>query len=217
MDRKLLNKIDAACDEALSQYGFKSPRRGNPLIRLDEDAFGWIGLNRLNMGHALQLNPFIGVHFVSIMKLWDQLNDNPKKWPYKVGQMATVALHLGELAPDVEVFVFDDRRPIEPEAERMARTIVQYGVPWMRAHARIDAILPLLREREGMLGGFPQRIAVALFLQGKNEEATAYLDCKLQEYSAMTKWPEIVESWSTFAEKLKALMVADRQLDGESS
>jgi hypothetical protein len=199
MDKKAVNEIESACDAAFAAFGFKSRRRGNPLIVLDEHFLGWIGLNRGNQGDVLRIEPFIGLHCIPVMRLWYEIDQ--KK--YVPGATATVAVHLGELEPNIDAFIF--RPPdIEGEARRLAQSVAHFGVPWMRAHANLNALLPLLREKENMLGGFPARVAIVLFLLGRFGEVSEYLDARAEEYRPKPHWGQVRDSWKHFSEALRA-------------
>lgn len=196
-------EVDAACDKALAAFGFHSPRRGSLLIAVDDDFYGWVGLNRSKVGDAVRMNPFIGLHCVPVMRLYYEL-DTYRKRKYRLGDTATVALHLGELAPDLNVFMFEQAQALEDEADRLAQAVVEFGLPWMKSHAKLDALLVLLREKEAMLGGFPERIAVVLFLLGRFAEVSEYLDARLDEYARKPAWAEIQASWKQFSDGLRS-------------
>jgi hypothetical protein len=202
MEKRIVKEIESACDAAFASFGFNSRRRGNPLIALDDDFYGWIGLNRSNERDVLRIEPFIGLHCISVMQLWYELDHDLRKKKYVPGSTATVALHLGALAPDTNAFIFE-RQGIEGEAHRLARCVADFGLPWMRAHANLKALCPLLRERENMLGGFPERVAIVLFLLGRFREVSEYLDARAEEYGQKPAWAQVLESWKHFSEALR--------------
>ncbi len=201
---KFADEVDAACDRALARHGFESRQRGYPLLAIDKDTFGWVGLNRVKEGAAILINPFVGLHSVPVMRLCSELKTY-RKQKYKVGQVATVAIHLGELAPEVTSF-YVEHDNFDSEATRLAVTVAEYGVPWMKANANLEAMLELLREREGMLGGFPERVAVVLFLLKRYDELFNYLDSRREFYKTKPNWLETREEWDQFSNNLRNLI-----------
>lgn len=191
--------VSDACEAALVRHGFKRLRRHWVVWEFSKEFLGWVGLNSGSRASFVRINPFVGVHCVPLMKLIQEVRGNK----YKLGDIATFAMHLGEICPDVEVFEFHDGTDFEPEAERLAETICQHGVPYMQTLASYEALLPRLREREPMLGGYPERVAVCLVLLGRQAEALAYLDAKLKEYQADTVNPDTQVRWQCFADELK--------------
>ncbi len=171
MDRKFVNRVEKACDLALVQNGFERPRAGTRFFRLNEDFLGWVGLNKGNHADFLRINPFIGIHCIPVMKLKAELAGEK----YKEGNFATVSIHMGEIAPEIDQFIFTSDTDIEQEANRLAREIVTHALPWMRSRANFEAIIPLLKEKVEMLGGYPERYALALYLSGSTEKAKNFV------------------------------------------
>lgn len=136
------------------------------------------------------------------MRLWYEL-DTYRKPKYLLGQTATAALHLGELAPDIDVFSFEQSQPLEGEARRLAEAVIEFGLPWMRENANLESLLGLFQEKEEMLGGYPERIAVVLFLLGRFNEVSDYLDFQLHTYAQKPAWGEVHESWKQFSTALR--------------
>lgn len=198
------DQVISACNAALVKAGFQLSRRTTRIIPLTGDIYGWVGLNRSKTGDAVRIDPFVGLHSVPIMRLWYELDTN-RNLRYLLGQTATAAVHLGELAPDTRIFLFEPGSAPDTEAQRLAETVTNLGLPWMRAHARTESLLALFREREAMLGGYPERIAVSLFLLGRFDELSAYLDARLAEYAGKPlSWEEVAASWKQFAAGLRA-------------
>lgn len=171
MNRQFVNFVEKACVHALINRGFESPRSRTRFIRLDDDFLGWVGLNRGNYSDYLQLNPFIGIHCIPIMRLISELEGEK----YKEGDSATYAIHMGEIAPDIRQFIFTENTNIEAEAERLADEIVIHAVPWMKNRASYNALIPLVESRIEMLGIWPQSYALALYLSGQKEVAKNFV------------------------------------------
>jgi hypothetical protein len=150
----------------------------------------------------VRIDPFVGLHCVPVMRLFYELDFYRKPRPkYLLGRTATIAVHLGAFAPEMNAFIFKKDEPLTSEANRLAEAVVQHGLPWMRAHASLDALLGPLREREAMLNGVPERIAIVLLLLGRFEELTAYLDRKQDEF-AQHFGVQVQGAWRQFAAAL---------------
>jgi hypothetical protein len=116
---------------------------------------------------------------------------------YRMGSVATFAVHLGTICPDVDVVEFFSETELETESERLAKTLAQYAVPYMRSLASYEALLPLLQERVPMLGGYPQMVTAALYLMGRKEEARQFVLAKRAEYGTADEIAR--ESFDRFA------------------
>lgn len=199
-----------ACEDALVRHGFKRLRRHSVAWAFSPDFLGWIGLNVGNYPTHVQINPFVGIHCVPLMKLYKESSENkyqPKK--YQLGRYATYAVHLGEVCDEgLGGFIFPEGADIEPVAEELAVAVREHGVPYMQTLTSYEALLPLLRGREPMLGGYPERVAVCLMVLGRQAEALAYLDAKLEEYRKNPRYTEVQARWQRFADELKRRMAA---------
>lgn len=203
MEKKFPAEVESACDNALMLFGFQSRRRGSPLVVINEDFYGWVGLNKSRSADAVRIDPFVGLHCIPVMRLWYELDTDLSKKKYVAGDTATAAVHLGELGPHLNAFVFDPSQGLEDEARRLASAVAEFGLPWMKAHANLDSLLVLLREREETLGGFPERVAIALFLLGRFDELSDYLNRRLEEYARKPAWLQVLESWRRFSDALR--------------
>lgn len=170
-NKVFIRDVEEACDSALVEIGFKRPRRGDQYLEITKDFLGWVGLNQGRHGDFLRINPFVGIHCVPLMKLCDGLEGEK----YKKGSIATIAIHLGEICPDVDQFIFRPGEPIELEARRLSIVIGEHGVPWMTKHSSYEAILPIMEEKVPTLGGYPERVAAAHYLMGEKEKARNFV------------------------------------------
>ena len=180
VDNTFIKTIDDACDKALCALGAKRPRRGSRFFELSEDVLCWIGLNQGRHDDFVRINPNVGVHVVPLMKLESEF-DGEK---YKKGRFATLSVHLGELCPDVDVFEFYEGSDIEAEANRLAQSIVEYGLPYAKQYLSMKSILPVLKSQIPSLGGYPERYAIALHLSGKDDEARQFIEERKTYYRA---------------------------------
>ncbi|MET0983164.1 MAG: hypothetical protein ABWY02_13765 [Telluria sp.] len=212
MPKNFRDEIDSACDRALESFGFRSRRRGSPLIQIDDDFYGWVGLNRSGTGDEVRIDPYVGLHCVPVMRLFYELDfyRQPRS-KYLLGRTATIVVHMGAFAPEMRAFIFERDAPLTSEANRLAEAVVEHGLPWMRTHASLDALLGPLREREAMLNGVPERIAIVLFLLGRFDELSAYLDRKQDEFAQHSGWVQVQEAWRKFASALRDRLPKDGQ------
>ena len=195
--------VSEACDDALVRHGFKRLRRHSVAWEFSQEFLGWIGLNVGNYPTHVQINPFVGIHCVPLEKFVQEIRGNK----YKLGDITTYAVHLGEVCPEgLGGFLFPEGSDIEPVAERLAVAVRQHGVPYMQTLASYEALLPHLRERESMLGGYPERVAVCLVLLDRQSEALAYLDAKLAEYQKNPRYSEVQARWQHFSDSLRQRM-----------
>lgn len=192
-DARFAGAVEAACEAALIGVGFKRPRQGCIVYEINADFFGWIGLNRGMHAGFVRINPFVGIHCIPLMRLYTELEGRK----YQKGAVATFAVHLGELSPSVAAFEFHQESDIETESRRLAEVVLEVGLPFMRAHASYDAILPILEERVPTLGGYPERVASALYLTGDIERARRFVSDRRAEYA--TKDAAVRASFDTFA------------------
>ena len=159
------------CYEALATAGFCRYRKEDVDWPIEDGFHCWIGLNTGLYREHVEINPFVGLHVVPIMRLCTSLEG--RKYSRSV---ATYARHMGELKPDERVFHFTRRTEMDVQAARLARLYVDAGLPYARSIASYERLLPLLRERIGMLGGYPERMASCLYLMGREEEARAFVE-----------------------------------------
>jgi hypothetical protein len=193
MNADFVFAVKSAIESALVARGFQRLRRHEVALDISGDFLGWLGLNTGNYKTHVRINPFVGVHCLPMMRLIAGLEGDK----YKVGNIATYAVHLGELCPTIKVFEFYPELDVPREASRLATSVIEHGVPYMRSLASIEALLPLLKSRVHLLGGFPEKYAVALRLSGHDADARAFvLQCQ-QEYA--TKSTTVRNSFDRFA------------------
>lgn len=181
-----------ACETALVRHGFRRLRRHDVVFDISSDFLGWVGLNYGSHSTQVRINPFIGIHCVPLMRLVEELSGQS----YQLGRYATFAVHLGEICPEVDTFDFSTEADLELESERLATTLRRYAVPFMEENASYAALLPILIDRVPTLGGYPQRLAVALYLMGRYEEARQFVLGRRAEYEAEEA---VRESFDRFA------------------
>lgn len=160
-----------ACYDALAAAGFTRYRKEDVDWPLENGFHCWVGLNSNLEKEYFQINPFVGVHVVPIMKLYTSLEG--RKYSRSI---ATYAVHMGTLSPHEPVFEFTRRTDVEAEAARLARLYATVGLSYARSIASYERLLPLLQERVPMLGAYPERVAACLYLMDRKEEARNFVE-----------------------------------------
>jgi hypothetical protein len=177
-DAKFKQHVLLKCYEALAVAGFTRYRKEDIDWPLDKVFHGWVGLNTGLYDEYVAINPFVGIHAVPLMKLYTVLEG--RKYSRNI---ATYALHIGELAPKVPVFEFTRETNIDEEAARLAQLYVDVGLPYSKSIASYEVLLPLLQERIPMLGAYPERVASCLYLMGRKEDARTFTEDFLMQKS----------------------------------
>lgn len=166
----LVRRIQAECALALTRRGFAT-KSGRVFVNINDDFVGWIGLNAGRYADFVRINPSVGIHCPAIMKMTAAARS--KK--YRPNDTATYASPLLEFSPATPNFIFCTSGDFSGEACRLADCVVQVGLPFMESLATYAALLPLLEERVGNLGGYPQRYAAALILSGNGKGALQFI------------------------------------------
>lgn len=166
--------------DALQRIGFTRFRKSNVDWPLHDGFHAWVGLNTGLYPDCVNLEPFVGIHVVQIAKLYNGLDKGRYQTRYS-RSVATYAVHMGELdaVKDVAVFEFTPEQSdgfIQSELERMADLYATVGLDFARSLASYEALLPLLRERVPMLGGYPQRVASCLYLMRRKAKARQFVE-----------------------------------------
>jgi hypothetical protein len=164
------------CYDALEAVGFTRFRKEGVDWPLQEGFHSWVGLNTGLSDDYVEINPFVGLHVVPIMRMYTSLEGRK----YDRG-VATYARHMGELAPEEPAFHFTRQTDVEAGAARLARLYAGAGSTYAKSIADYEQLLPLLQERIGMLGAYPERTAACLYLMGRKEEARTFVADFLRE------------------------------------
>ncbi|MDQ3523544.1 MAG: hypothetical protein M3451_00615, partial [Chloroflexota bacterium] len=113
------------CYDALEAVGFTRYRKEDVDWPMEHGFHCWVGLNTGLEKEHLDINPFVGVHVVSIMKLYTSLEG--RKYSRST---ATYAIHVGELAPKESIFRFTRQTDVAAEANRLARLYADVGLSY---------------------------------------------------------------------------------------
>jgi hypothetical protein len=168
------------CLTALTARGFDRFRKKNVNLHLHDGFYCWVGLNEGLYRDQLNINPFVGVHVVPLDRLWGNLQKG--RWPGKYDRgVATYAVNMGELdsAKNEFKFAFTSQQSdgfVQAEADRLAELYATVGLEFANSIASYEALLPLLKERVPMLGGYPQRVASCLYLMNRKCDARAFVE-----------------------------------------
>ena len=197
MHRHEINQILDACAHYFRADGFEVPARGRIYRPLGHHVLGWVGLASTSDRDALEVWPNVGVHEVCVMKMVSALQGRK----YVKGDVATYAVSLGEVVPKSTPFKFFGGEDHAAQAMRLVETVVVHGLPWMEKAGSLD-LIQLLKQREKVLGGVPERIAVALYLHHRMSEVLDYLKDRQDRYDKDAANPEVAESWKRFSDAL---------------
>jgi|SRR5665213_186364 len=176
-----VNAIDAdfkhyvlvQCHEALAAHGFTRFRKERVDWPLENGFHCWVGLNTAFNSTYVEINLFVGVHVVTIEKLW--ISMKKRKYPGKYDRgVATYGRHVGELSPNERVFRFTRQTRVDVEAKRLARLYATVGLTYAGSMAGYETLLPLLQERARTLGAYPERVASGLYLRGRADTARSF-------------------------------------------
>jgi hypothetical protein len=186
---KASQRVDAAFEkrilftllDAMEAEGFTRYRKQDVDWPIHDGFHCWVGLNTAVQPDRVKVIPLVGLHVVSIMRLYTTLEGRK----YDRG-VATYAVNMGELeaAADERAFAFAPQQSqefITSEAKRLAKLYAGPGREFARSIASYEALLPRLRERVPMLGGYPERVASCLYLMGRKEEVRASVESFLAE------------------------------------
>jgi hypothetical protein len=172
-DASFKNAVLLRCYDALQGEGFVRYRKKDVDWPLNDDFHFWLGLNTGLMPGYVQINPFVGVHAVTIAKLIASVENGAGPSKYNRGY-ATYAVHIGTIAPHARVVRFTPGGDIDAEATRLAKLLRAAGLPYARSIASYDRLLPLLEARVKTLGAYPERVACCLYLMGRQADAHAF-------------------------------------------
>jgi hypothetical protein len=159
------------CYEAMEASGFTRYRKQDVDWPMEHGFHCWVGLNTGLERDHLNVNPFVCIHVVPIMKFYPSLEG--RKYSRST---ATYAIHMGSLSPKESMFRFTRKSDIAEEANRLARLYVDVGLPYALSIGSYERLLPLLRERVPMLGAYPERVASCLYLMGRKDEARSFTE-----------------------------------------
>lgn len=200
MNSKFRRRVLDACEAALTRRGFSRVRMHRNVLEISTDFQGWIGLCDGIYHDQVRITPALGVHCVPLMRLICSTTGTR----YRRSEFASIAYALSDVKKGVAPFEFTSEESLVTESERLASTMERYGIPFMRAFASYEAVVSVSKARSGILGGYPEKAAAALYLMGRSDEARKWLDMQREPYRLddAPAW----QPFETFAAKLLQIM-----------
>jgi hypothetical protein len=193
-----VKEIEQASAEALEKIGFKvTGALAN--YRISETVYGWVGLNISKHSEFIRINPNIGVHCIPVMRSFDDIRGGK----YQARRLATYSVPLGVILPDEDQIVIRDRSEIEGEIGRLASYIRDFGKTYMEQFADLSVLGEALYQNIGQLGGYPERYALTLLLNGKGKEFHEFFVEQLAAYTANGEI-DLVAEWEDFGHKAES-------------
>jgi hypothetical protein len=185
--------------EPLTRLGFRKRAGAIFTIELDDPVIGWLGLNAAtehqSAGQA-SVNPIVGVRHQTVERIVASLLGE-RFHPY-VGP--TVSTPLGYVMPEQRFatwqFGADDSRS---EADRLVTALEEHGLPFMRDHTGLDSIRDAIEQ--GNAESPEYRLPVVLSLLGRDDEAVAIVDARLEELSDADN--PFAQEFRAYAERFK--------------
>jgi len=199
-DAKFKQHVLLKCYEALAAVGFTRYRKEDVDWPLESGFHCWVGLNTGLYDERVEINPFIGIHVVPIMRLYTAMEG--RKYSRSI---STYALHMGEVSPRELAVELSRETDVEKQAARLAQLYLNVGLPYAKSIASYEVLLPLLQERMPMLGGYPERVASCLYLMGRKEEALTFTE------DFLTKKPDYFKG---FAIPFLKMLIDENQKPG---
>ncbi|WP_439498741.1 hypothetical protein [Bosea sp. (in: a-proteobacteria)] len=174
-DSTYRDEVVEGCRDALVANGFTRYRKRDVDYPFLDGFHCWVGLASEMQPDCIKIYPQVGVHAVNIEKLWSRLTTGKYAINYNRAQ-CTYGGPLSGLTDGTAVTTFSRGCSISQQAERLATLYLEFGVPYARSLAGYEALLPELKTRIPILGGYPQRVAACLYLMGRKEESLEFAD-----------------------------------------
>lgn len=174
--------VDVAkrCAAPLADLGFRKRAGGIFTTDLDDEVFGWLGLNRASRHRPageVEVNPVVGVRHQGVERLVAEYCGQ-KFHPYVP---ATVVTPLSHLMPDgrYRTWVFGASNDDDASGREMVAAIEKYGLPFMRATVTLPELSRRIEDGFGIDSQLDYRRPVALLLAGDRAGARRALEAAL--------------------------------------
>ncbi|HSO93956.1 MAG TPA: hypothetical protein VLS53_05740 [Candidatus Dormibacteraeota bacterium] len=162
-----------AITDALAEAGFRKRRTGILTLPVSADVLGWLGLNKGydSATSVLRINPVVGIRYQKLERALASLLDQP----FHDYIPASLSSPLGYLMPEKRftTWPFTANDDPAPTAAMLAQAISNYGVPFIRRNATLEALYATVTSNPGI--GIPTQVAsrvpVLCLLLGKPGEA----------------------------------------------
>jgi hypothetical protein len=166
------SEVIASCIGALELVGFERFKKDS-VDRFIKDGFRcWVGLNTGVHPTFIRVNPSVGIHAEQIGRIRVELFSDavPSKYSRTV---ATYAVHMGELSPNEEQFIFAAWQGMDTTAARLARLYLDVGYDYAARIADYETLMDLVRGRVHMYGGYPESYIACQYRLGRLDDARA--------------------------------------------
>ncbi|MEO8220373.1 MAG: hypothetical protein ABI563_06275 [Specibacter sp.] len=190
--------------EALVGIGFKKRAGTTFTMDLNDDALGWLGLNRASRAGApgeLNMNPVCGVRIQSLERSLVEIEGESfhKYIP------ATVSEPLRYLVPIEHrmdwILTRENPETNDEVIANILTSLESYGLPYMRKRATLEAMSQALVAKEGHRWQTVFRAPVALWLLNRDEEALSAIEAQLTEIGSQEN--AAYDNYRAFASTLK--------------
>lgn len=171
----------------LAEFGFQKRDAGIATLKLSDEAFGWIGLNKAVFPRegSMTINPVVGVRNQRIEKLEAELCGGP----FSDYVPPTLAGNIGYIAPEdnYHTFAFSSEK-IETIVDELVGYVAKHGVPFMKKNADLATLVKSMQTPTLRLGNsdLTYRLPAGLFLLGRFDEAQAILKRELEKIAGRT-------------------------------
>lgn len=155
-------------------------KSGILIIKMTDDATGWIGLNKATRGQKgfLEINPVIGVRNQPIERLVADLTG--EKFDEIIP--ATLSGNIGYMMPanKYRSYMFSEDGTVETVVEELVNDVREYGLPFIHAHLDMANLVEGMGKcRFAVQFMVAYRIPAGLFLLGQIDAANDYIKTEL--------------------------------------
>ena len=197
MPKLPIPEFEARIRVQLTPLGFVR-RRGLYVLPIDDNRFGWLGLNRGTHGVVLRVNPNIGVGHEAIAGLVEAGRPHPPKTPRY--PMPVIFAPLDTLLDGAPVtWTFLPGEDVEPGVRDLAAVVGSVAIPFMHRFKSLDDFIEGMRARL-VTASVDYDLPAALTLAGRTDEAEIELRRGLDKRVGIEG--EWAESYRRFAEFL---------------
>jgi hypothetical protein len=197
---KLLKEVVKCAEAEFAALGMVK-KKGLHMLPLTENASGVVGLNlAMRRGDSrVGINPVIGVRHEEIERMIERLSGSKES-----RLMDTLNTSLGYVMPEGRYleWLFEPA-PFDylSECKKMVEAIETYGIPFMKSHGTLEAIVSdLQRLRFTSKDTAVYRLPVAYLLSGKTELAGEYVKKQITELG--NRNDVAAQEYRTFASNL---------------
>jgi hypothetical protein len=141
-------------------------------MHLTPDVLGWVGftVGKAYEEGSIDLFPNVGVIHSPLERLVDELREDANdRLP-----SPTLTQHIGYLMPQKTTthWLYRTSFDLIQTTQSLVKAVQENGIPWMRAHQTLQAILaPLTNTAASTPGRWQYQLPTALLLLGRSREA----------------------------------------------